>query len=52
MREAEKLLRESSLRINEVARNVGYQDPLYFSHTFKKYYGISPREFIQKSMRP
>ena len=28
--------------INEVALSVGYNDPLYFSKTFKKKYGISP----------
>jgi YesN/AraC family two-component response regulator len=28
--------------INEVAYTVGYDDPLYFSRHFKKYFGIAP----------
>ena len=28
--------------IKEVAKLVGYEDPLYFSKAFKKYYGFSP----------
>lgn len=49
---AERLLRESSLRVNEVARSVGFSDALYFSQTFKKYYGLAPRDYVKKSMRP
>ena len=30
------------LTISEVAAAVGYSDPLYFSRTFKKKYGVSP----------
>ena len=31
--------------IKEVARLVGYEDPLYFSKAFKKYYGFAPSRF-------
>lgn len=37
------LLRESSLRISEIARRVGYEDPCYFSRVFRKRTGLSPR---------
>ena len=32
-------------RITEIAAQVGYQDPLYFSRVFKKIVGVSPREY-------
>ena len=31
--------------ISDVARSVGYDDPLYFSKHFKKFYGTSPSNF-------
>lgn len=37
-----QLLHLSNLRINEVALQVGIEDPLYFSRLFKKQIGISP----------
>lgn len=49
---AERLLRETSLRVNEVARSVGFSDALYFSQTFKKHYGLAPRDYVKKSLRP
>ena len=36
------------LSISEVAMKVGYDDPLYFSRLFRKYRGISPRQYIKK----
>lgn len=45
MEKAEFLLREKNFLISEVAGAVGYDDPLYFSRRFKKYSGLSPREF-------
>ena len=31
--------------VAEVARSVGYDDPLYFSRHFKEFYGVSPSNF-------
>lgn len=45
IKEAEKLLLNSSLKIVEIAEEVGYLDPYYFSHAFKKNTGYSPRKF-------
>ena len=42
--EAERLLRESPATVKEAAHAVGYQDPNYFSKTFKKIRGILPTE--------
>ncbi len=38
-------LRDRRMSISDVARTVGYEDPLLFSRIFKKYYGVSPREY-------
>ena len=35
----------TDLKICEISRNVGYQDQLYFSRVFKKFKGVSPKEF-------
>jgi two-component system response regulator YesN len=45
MNEARKLLRTTSLRSADIAYQVGYNDPHYFSSVFKKYTGLSPLEF-------
>jgi AraC-like DNA-binding protein len=37
-----QLLHFSELRINEVALDIGIDDPFYFSRLFKKHMGISP----------
>ena len=37
-----ELLWQTGLPISEIAREVGFADPLYFSKAFKKIYGISP----------
>lgn len=36
---------QTSLTINEVARSVGYEDALLFSKIFKRYTGVSPRNY-------
>jgi len=45
MEKAKELLKKQSLKIIEVAEMVGYYEPYYFSHYFKKYEGKSPKEF-------
>ena len=44
LRNARDLLISTDLSISEVARSVGYDDPLYFSRLYRKHYGLSPRE--------
>ena len=48
MEKAKVLLADKDAKIINVASEVGYQDPYYFSHCFKKYYGVSPDEFRKK----
>ncbi len=52
MREAGNLLRTSGMRVSEVARLVGYPDPLYFSRAFRRAYGVAPSRFARASVRP
>ncbi len=42
MKRAAGLLSDSSLKITEVARQVGYHQPNYFSKIFRRYLGIAP----------
>lgn len=43
--EAQKLLDESDIRISEIAGKVGYEDPAYFSKSFFRETGMTPREY-------
>ena len=45
MEKAKTLLKDPLLKIVDVSEQLGYKDPYYFSHCFKKYVGVSPREF-------
>ena len=38
-------LRETSLPVSEIARNIGIDNPSYFTRLFLKYFGRSPRSF-------
>lgn len=42
---AKDLLMNSMFQISEIARLIGYENPLYFSRLFKKTWGVSPSEF-------
>ncbi|GLX66774.1 helix-turn-helix domain-containing protein [Paenibacillus glycanilyticus] len=44
-REAKRLLRESDHSIEQIGREVGYEDMHYFSRIFSKWEGLSPREY-------
>lgn len=43
--QAKKLLRETNLKVNQVAREVGYWEAAYFYRQFRKYVGVSPMEY-------
>ena len=43
---------ESCYPIAEVAYRVGYSDPIYFSHTFKKHVGVSPLQYRKNMLVP
>ncbi|MFW6253248.1 MAG: response regulator [bacterium] len=45
MERAKELLRASDQLTYEIAAEVGYRDPHYFSNSFKRYCGMTPREY-------
>lgn len=49
MQQAAKLLKEKKLTISEVAYAVGYNNLSHFSNTFKEYFGLSPKEYMQNA---
>ena len=42
------LLQSGELKINEIARIVGFEDPLYFSRVFRKKFKCSPSDVVKK----
>lgn len=52
LRDAQKILLENpEYTMSEVAYKVGFNDPNYFSRTFKKIFEISPSDFRNKQTR-
>lgn len=45
---AKRMLAESDLSIAEIAYETGFNTPAYFATSFKKQYGITPKEFVQQ----
>lgn len=46
--QAKDALGSTSLSIQEIAKRLGYDDPLYFSAVFKRITGVSPREYRKR----
>ena len=42
---AGKLLQRTTCNVSEVAQKVGFLDVSYFSKCFKKYFGVSPKQY-------
>jgi YesN/AraC family two-component response regulator len=43
--EAKRLLNESNLKVNLIAKKVGYSNNVHFWRVFKKITGVSPNEY-------
>lgn len=48
MRRARQLLEVSSLSVKQIASDVGFENPFYFTLRFKKATGVSPTEFRKR----
>ena len=44
-----RLLEDTDIPIQEIARKVGYDNPLTFSKTFKTHYGVGPKAYRSRS---
>jgi AraC family transcriptional regulator of arabinose operon len=51
LKQAEKLLLYTSRRITEIAMDVGFNSPDYFTRQFALYYGLNPSEFRKQDKR-
>ena len=51
MESAVSLLREVKLKVNEVARMVGFEDALYFSRLYKKRFHCSPMDTVRDAKK-
>ncbi|TXK78392.1 response regulator [Paenibacillus sp. N3.4] len=49
MEEAKELLRSTDMKALEIAEKVGYADANYFSFSFRKNVGVSPKEYRNSS---
>jgi AraC-like DNA-binding protein len=45
LKKATQLLKSTNLKVKEVALECGYKDVFHFSKTFKKFIGVSPKNF-------
>lgn len=49
LRAAVKFLQENRNSVSEISFMVGFSTPAYFSNCFKKTYGLSPSEYMEKN---
>ncbi len=45
MESAKNMLKDTKMKILEIAEKLGYENPHYFSYSFKKYTGQTPQQF-------
>lgn len=51
MQRAEELIAKSKMNFSQIAFNVGFSDPKYFTKCFKRETGMTPSEYRQKSLQ-
>ena len=45
MYKARRMVADGNLKISQIARNCGYDNPSYFNKLFKNYFGVTPRQY-------
>lgn len=45
MYKARRMVADSNLKISQIAKNCGYDNPSYFNKLFKNYFGVTPRQY-------
>jgi AraC-like DNA-binding protein len=45
---ADIVRQEPDIRVSDLAYRIGFKDPKYFSTTFKKEFGMQPKEYLEK----
>lgn len=50
MKKAQELLQGGYKKISEISQMVGYEDPKFFSQTFKRWSGITPADYKKKEI--
>lgn len=48
LKRAAQYLRESQMNVSEIAFQLGFNNPKYFSKYFKEEYGVTPKEYQDK----
>ncbi|MDF2801489.1 MAG: response regulator [Anaerocolumna sp.] len=48
MQKSMELLKNTSMKVYEIAEKVGFSDPHYFAITFKKFTGMTPKEYAKE----
>ncbi|AWW32848.1 hybrid sensor histidine kinase/response regulator [Echinicola strongylocentroti] len=48
MKQAATLIEQGKTNVSEVGYQVGFKNPNYFSKSFKKYHGLSPKAYAQR----
>lgn len=46
---AKKLLATTNMKLSTIAMDIGYNEPNYFSHVFRKLEGITPKEYRNRT---
>ncbi|WP_431603141.1 helix-turn-helix domain-containing protein [Clostridium beijerinckii] len=50
MNKSKEMMKDRQLSIGDIARSVGYENPLIFSKMFKKINNISPSEYRKNQL--